>query len=381
MFLIALPMLLLSARSAYADCECGYAIDDSTIFTEAVETDFLHLEDLAPDANHTWIPQAYNVTRTAARGPFGKSSQVENVVPNPVHGGQFDWLGPGIRAEDPGLQLWVRSTLLPSSSSSSSSSSSPEDGEMVPMAEIVSSRDDVLYGSFRIGMKTTSVPGTCAAFFFYFNDSNEIDMEFLSKQNVNRTINLVIQSPESASRGYASGSDFDTRTLAFGSQEGYNEYRFDWRPGRVDFYANSVLLSSISDNVPQSAGKIHVSHWSNGNEGWSAGPPNEDAVVTVSYVKAYFNSSDAGVTTKSLKSCTEAASQQLCRVPDQTAPPDPGGFNGNETGHTTFFTLPGSNATIGDDDGPPQKGDGSRCVFPEAWWTASIFFGIVLLFT
>lgn len=54
---------------------------------------------------------------------------------------------------DAGLQLWVGSTLV--------------DG-LVPMGEIASKRADMAYGSFRIGMKVTSVSGTCGAFFWVF---------------------------------------------------------------------------------------------------------------------------------------------------------------------------------------------------------------------
>jgi hypothetical protein len=45
---------------------------------------------------------------------------------------------------------------------------------------VLSIRDDFLYGSFRAYIKTTTVPGTVAAFYLYKNDTSEIDMEALS---------------------------------------------------------------------------------------------------------------------------------------------------------------------------------------------------------
>ncbi|KAI5368021.1 Putative glycoside hydrolase family 16, concanavalin A-like lectin/glucanase domain superfamily [Septoria linicola] len=360
----ASALLATSAQcEATSNCACGYTTSEGVFYTEALETDFLHVQDLTRDTSAAWIPQSYNVTPEDANGPYGKASQVENVVTNPVRSGQFDWTGPGVHDGDPGLQLWARSKLV-----------AEGNGELIPMAEVVSARDDMLYGSFRIGMKTTRVSGTCGAFFYYFNDSNEIDMEFLSKQNEARTINLVLQSPHSADVGYASGPDFSTRNLSFAPEDAYNEYRFDWLPGRVDFYANSQLLSSVTQNVPNQAGKVHISHWSNGNGGWSAGPPKEDAVLTVSYVKAYFNSSDARTGTASLKDCT--APQQLCHVLDQTAPPDPSGVNGNETGRTPFLTPQGANETL---DGEAKESGGGRSKsLPDAWWTAFIFTTVTL---
>lgn len=319
--------------SAATTCPCGYTINATTShFTTRFETDFLHVSDLSQQAG-VWTPQAYNVSPSDANGPFGKAAQLRNVVPNPL-ASTWDWGGDGQGGGDPGLQFWVRSELV---------------GDMVPMSELVSVQGEILYGSFRIGMKTTPVNGTCGAFFFYFSDSEEIDMEFLSKQQVqtsttsgrsNGSVNLVIQSPESAQQGYVSpGSpDFKATVLpGFSAAEGYHEYRFDWFPERVDFYADSELLSSMTDNVPDAAGRLHIVHWSNGNAGWSAGPPTQDAVLTVSYVKAYFNTS--GDDGHDEGECASGGNERRCVVPDQRTPPDPTGADGNVTGKTFFSQI------------------------------------------
>lgn len=321
-------------------CPCGRTVNATgaepgwALFTELFESDFLHAEDLIVQDENTWIPQAYNVTPDASRGPYGKASKVENVVTNP-NGRMYDWNGPGVRGEDPGLQLWVKNDVV-----------GVDGGNGVPMAEIVSARDDILYGSFRIGMKTTQISGTCGAFFMYRNDTNEIDMEFLSR-NQQATgnhgfVNLVIQSPESADVGFVQpgSNDFENHSIPLDPAEMYHEYRFDWLPDRVDFYFDSQWMSTIRTNVPKSPGAIHVSHWSNGNPGWSGGPPNEDAVLTISYIKAYFNSSRSKTTTQSLELCRPGEMpNSTCYIPDQRYAPDPMGSNGNSTGHTHFFAV------------------------------------------
>lgn len=99
-----------------------------------------------------WRAQVYNVSAEDARGPFGKSARLENVVLNPMVS-LYDWGGvDGVHGDDPGLQMWVRSQLV--------------DGQKVSISELASDRDDMEYGSFRIGMKSANVSGTCAAFFF-----------------------------------------------------------------------------------------------------------------------------------------------------------------------------------------------------------------------
>lgn len=113
-----------------------------------VEADFLHLSQVG--TSFGWQPQAYNVTAEDARGSFGKQAETGNVIPNPLKDANA-WLGEAVNGGDAGLQMWVRGQ---------------DSNGMVPMAEIDGTRSDLLYGSFRIGMKATSVNGTCGAFFW-----------------------------------------------------------------------------------------------------------------------------------------------------------------------------------------------------------------------
>lgn len=186
----------------------------------------------------------------ASRGPYGKAAQLQNVVLNNDDGGTAG----GSR----GVQLWVRSQLIPQGSD-----------ELVPIAEMVTARTDILYGSFRFNMLTTPVNGTCGAAFFYHNDSQEVDMEVLSRQQSsnNGAVQLVVQSPASVNAGFnaANTSSLMDYGLTSAPWASFLEYRFDWLPDRVDFYTNGLYQWSVFDNIPNSPGQIHLSHWSNGN--------------------------------------------------------------------------------------------------------------------
>jgi len=118
------------------------------LYTDILETDFLHLRSLK--SNPCWVSQQYNVTAAVGRGKYGKEATLANVVPNP-YTNLASSSGTSLHGGDAGLQLWVGSTLV--------------DG-LVPMGEIASKRADMTYGSFRIGMKVTSISGTCGAFFW-----------------------------------------------------------------------------------------------------------------------------------------------------------------------------------------------------------------------
>jgi hypothetical protein len=99
--------------------------------------------------------------------------------------------------------------------------------------------------------------------------------------------------------------------------------------------------------IPKVPGKIVLSHWSNGQPLWSGGPPTEDAKMLVSYVKAYFNSSnEARLKDHATRCSNPAAANMVCKIPDQTAQPKAGDIyffsqdpGGNKTNNQSIYAL------------------------------------------
>jgi hypothetical protein len=150
----AVLILLFSnlVRKANADCECGYTYSingTSYIVTDLLESDFLHLANISLDTD--WTRQGFNVTPAVSRGPYGESLQISQVISNPL-ANNFSYSGPSEIGGDAGLQLYVGGGI-------------PSDG-LVPVAEVNSVREDMLWGSYRAAMKLTLTPGTCGAFFW-----------------------------------------------------------------------------------------------------------------------------------------------------------------------------------------------------------------------
>ncbi|KOS18566.1 Beta-glucanase [Escovopsis weberi] len=276
-------LLALAPRFASAVCECGYVVNntdqgpDPWLFTESIESNFKQVKNIA--TNSDWQREQFNVSAEAGRGPYGRSFLPGNI--DIISAAKASANGGSSNA---GLEMRVGGNLV---------------NDAVTTAEIDTARHDLFYGSYRAGMKMTDVNGTCAAFFWYFNDTQEIDMEFLSRQfdreNNIYPVNLVIQSRASAEAGFdAAGTDtFKQVNLTFDPSADFHEYRFDFFENRVFFYADSQLLAAMNGSaIPTTAGHLILQHWSNGNALWSGGPPTEDAFLSVSYVKAYFNSTD-----------------------------------------------------------------------------------------
>ena len=185
-------------------------------------------------------------------------------------------------------------------------------------------------------------------------------MEYLSRQanyesaNGLSPINLVIQSPASASANYnaINTSTYRLETLPFQPSEGYHEYRFDWTPERIVFFADGKPLSEFENafdgDAPDAPGTMMLNHWSTGNAGWSGGPPAQDAVLTVSYVKAYFNSSNTTREAQWNAACSEDWIDRTCQIPEfPTKGIDP--LAGNvidDLGESYFFMYKGEKACV-----------------------------------
>jgi beta-glucanase (GH16 family) len=178
-------------------------------------------------------------------------------------------------------------------------------------------------------------------------------MEFLSKDYNDTTglVNLVLQSSDSALHKDAANTDTYTKApLDFRPDQAFHEYRFDWTPDRVTFFVDGKPVSTMEKNVPKDGSLMTLNHWSNGNELWSAGPPAKDTAMTVSYVKAYFNSSSTAREDEYKKRCPIFDPAKVCQIPDQTSAP-----NGNNA-KTYFFSQDGEGKTPGQETYKPTSG-------------------------
>jgi len=337
-----MPWLVLAlSQLAHAACECGYSVNASTsnefaFYTDLIENDWLHT-DTNNITSTGWIAQEYSVNAADAHGNFGKRTKVGNVDTNPLKD-KFSWSGETENGGDPGLRITVRGDH--------------SDG-YVSGGEVVSLRDDIWYGSFRVGMKLTGVHGTVGSMFWYWNNSQELDLELLSKDfnNSQGAVNFVMHTPESWERGgdASNTTGYRLQPLPFRPDEQFHEYRFDWSPGKVDYYVDGQWVWQMNHQVPDHPGSLHMNHWSNGNPQWSTGPPDTDAIMTVSYVKAYFNTSNKAHNDGYRQRWANWNASQVCQIPDQKSAPDTAGPDGNKTANTYFFSYDGTDKVPGQD--------------------------------
>lgn len=173
-FLLVQYILILLVRSP-ADCECGYSVNKTTdasheVFTDLLESDFTTLTNITKDTD--WVVQAWEVGKVASRGPYGRRTELKNVISNPAKNASSS--SEGINGQEAGLELYVRKL--------------GSDSEHISVAEVDSRRTDMRFGSFRAGIKATDVDGTCGAFFWY----GFIPASYLENREISDTITTQV---------------------------------------------------------------------------------------------------------------------------------------------------------------------------------------------
>ncbi|KAF2771232.1 concanavalin A-like lectin/glucanase [Teratosphaeria nubilosa] len=133
--------------------------------------------------------------------------------------------------------------------------------------------------------------GVCNGAFYYVDDDNEIDIEWLSNSssqaNVDAGLGLALfytNQPGGTDLNSAYGAAPSDATTAV------HIYRIDWDASSTTFYLDGVEQANLTRNVPQTTtGQWYWNNWSNGNQGWSSGPPVNDAVFKIEKIVMQYN--------------------------------------------------------------------------------------------
>jgi len=148
-------------------------------------------------------------------------------------------------------------------------------------AQISTSVTNILHASVRTVGVLSSVPGTCISTFFYKNDHQEIDIEFIT--NSSALANDVSTLPPQQKKDYRKWTNvgkarlplhYTNQPVKKGGSETFSwgpgaedddvqehEYRIDWTDGRAAFFLDGVLQQNFVDNVPTMAGSWLWSNW------------------------------------------------------------------------------------------------------------------------
>lgn len=264
------------APSAHAACECGYETNAKQVFQYALVTSFANTSlstttlasfENSPDWNITSIVYGASTSRPYATNYTRSNVNVANNA----------------------LQLTC--------------SAYDDASGSVPSAQIQTQRSDILHGSFRAQYKIQSnaSAGAVSGFFFYANDTAEIDVELLTRLSP-QDIVLTNQPDASATVYMPDGLTYTE----------VNDYRIDWSAQSTQFYVNNVLSNNKTADVPAVNGSVYLNMWGGSTYAGNP-PPTSDVTMSVSAVQLYFNTSDAKLSASWAKTCASSKAA-VCQV-------------------------------------------------------------------
>ena len=149
--------------------------------------------------------------------------------------------------------------------------------------------------------------------FFYKSDTQESDIEWLSDPSSNSnggTRKIWFTNQDANADGEATHGTVAPPEDATTAE---HEYRLDWTEGRVEWYLDGEKVFETTEDVPSVSGPWVFNNWSNGDPGWSHGPPTRDTIATVQYVKMYFNSTSLSEGTFNSQ-CAAAGRVPACKI-------------------------------------------------------------------
>ncbi|KAK2026946.1 concanavalin A-like lectin/glucanase [Colletotrichum zoysiae] len=156
-------------------------------------------------------------------------------------------------------------------------------------AEVSTTFDNIKYASVRTVAIFSEPAGVCNGIFFYESDTQETDIEWLSdKASLSNqgTRQVWLTNQDADGNGVKT---YNTTLPPANPTTTEHEYRLDWTPGRVRWFVDGVEKFTTTSDVPSVAGPWVFNNWSNGDKGWSAGPPASQADFKIKDVYMYYN--------------------------------------------------------------------------------------------
>ncbi|KAI1612149.1 concanavalin A-like lectin/glucanase domain-containing protein [Exophiala viscosa] len=152
--------------------------------------------------------------------------------------------------------------------------------------------ESVLHASMRICMKVledsndTVAAGAVVGFFTYKSDTQETDIEILTKRS-HHQFQVTNQPSTTEPAGTSNVS------LATGKNwTDWAEYRVDWLQGQTIWYIDDVLGYQTTNSVPTEASALMLNLWSNGGSFSGNMSVGAQVRIAVQYIEMVYNTTD-----------------------------------------------------------------------------------------
>ena len=164
--------------------------------------------------------------------------------------------------------------------------------------EVRTTDGSIMYGSVTTTAILDTVEGVCHGFFFYAPNADECDIEYLtsSTSSANHAVgggsgSGAVQPMQFTNMPASDASHYAWSCASSDATSTPHRYRMDWLGDQVLYYVDDAYQKTITTNVPKTPGKWMWNNWSDGNPGWSVGPPSGLSTLKIQKIEMYYNSS------------------------------------------------------------------------------------------
>ena len=179
------------------------------------------------------------------------------------------------------------------------------------VVQLVSQLSDLLHGSMRIRMKILPdgkdgdnvARGAVVGFFTYASDTQESDIEVLTKDPDN-----IVQLTTQPASPDTPGEGADVKIPNGKQWTDWVEYRLDWFAGRNIWYLDDQMMLSTDKSVPTEPSPLMLNLWSNGQSFSGRMSLDREVYVAVQWIEMVYNVSSQS------QSVTQADGLVQCSV-------------------------------------------------------------------
>ncbi|MCJ1339522.1 hypothetical protein MMC09_004812 [Bachmanniomyces sp. S44760] len=295
----AIGIFLALTKNTSAACECGYRLSDtSAYYTHRLLQNFT----LGPGTLQQVVSLNANPATTSFTQDFTVQDWLSSTSPsNPLPRQNFV------------SNVWIEGedlVLRQEGYSSASLTVSPP--PPVEVAALASTSTNYYHGSYRCAFSVHGPEGgSVAGFFWYMNDSSEIDIEVLTK-NYPSNASTIHYSTQPFFDPVTGRAIADATAPVEGKKPWsvMQEHRFDYNADSIIFYEDGLRMHQTTTNVPridlsnaaivnnnntsrnQPGGSLQVNLWAN-NGSWSGPPSRTNVTMSIRYLLFYYNTTDS----------------------------------------------------------------------------------------
>lgn len=170
------------------------------------------------------------------------------------------------------------------------------------------------YLSLRVLARVRGDSGAVAGFFTYFNDTQESDIEILTREQDNR-VQYTNQPGLDNRDNEIEGASFNLTMASPLTWSDWLVHRLDWTPGYSAWYLNGVQMASTKVHVPSVASAVILNMWSNGGSFSGRMKTGAEAWLDVQWIEMAYN------TSTQTSASSEGQQSVLCSVEKEVGSP------------------------------------------------------------